>query len=572
MRRSSIWFAPVATLSFACETGADELVAVDHTISGVVAAGTDAAVVSHTVPASMLPGESRAIEVIVQNSGAVLWDNSDYQYRRPTVDGLIWAPQRIFNQQVAGGETITFAFNVTAPEFEGTYTFDARMYLGRRTGGGFFGDTLSVTVDVSDRVAPDYDAVLLSHDVPSTLNPGERRRVNVIMQNAGRQPWLPEDIELRPKGTLRSTRSRPLDIIDSGSSTDLPSYVYAPAEFGRYTFEMRMGRQDGPRYLEFGPTVEVPITVGSVETLLSTVNTQDDFAIIDFTSTPTIATYECSLDGSAYEACFPPVGYRRLVEQIHTFSVRATIDNLVDETPASYSWTSGPPGPPIGGDGFIGGNEECDDANVLNGDGCSSVMQIEGGFSCIGEPSVCNLSSLVFNYCDDGHVEVNLGFPFQYFASEPAITRLYVATNGRLFFSANPYIFQFTNTPIPTVFGDNFLAWWWDDLYFCDAPAAFSYSVIGSPPNRYARMVMSDVGLYPGRNPARVLRAEVRVYETRNEVEVDYGTNTIPNLTAHMGAENSQGVATMINPFGCGSYCLSADWPAGTTYTFPQQP
>jgi cysteine-rich repeat protein len=44
----------------------------------------------------------------------------------------------------------------------------------------------------------------------------------------------------------------------------------------------------------------------------------------------------------------------------------------------------------ICGDGFIIGSEGCDDANVADGDGCSSTCQIEGGYSCAGEPSVCS--------------------------------------------------------------------------------------------------------------------------------------------------------------------------------------
>ncbi len=34
--------------------------------------------------------------------------------------------------------------------------------------------------------------------------------------------------------------------------------------------------------------------------------------------------------------------------------------------------------------------EECDDNNVNNGDGCSSTCQIESGWTCTGEPSVCS--------------------------------------------------------------------------------------------------------------------------------------------------------------------------------------
>ncbi|MFH0770620.1 MAG: DUF4215 domain-containing protein, partial [Candidatus Peregrinibacteria bacterium] len=61
------------------------------------------------------------------------------------------------------------------------------------------------------------------------------------------------------------------------------------------------------------------------------------------------------------------------------------------------------------GSGFVTGAEECDDGNVLPGDGCSALCTAEHGFSCIGEPSTCTSTcgdSLVASNegCDDGDV------------------------------------------------------------------------------------------------------------------------------------------------------------------------
>uniref|UniRef100_A0A667XQM6 Pappalysin 2 n=1 Tax=Myripristis murdjan TaxID=586833 RepID=A0A667XQM6_9TELE len=41
------------------------------------------------------------------------------------------------------------------------------------------------------------------------------------------------------------------------------------------------------------------------------------------------------------------------------------------------------------GDGLIQGTEECDDSNLLDGDGCSKKCHKETGFNCNGEPSQC---------------------------------------------------------------------------------------------------------------------------------------------------------------------------------------
>lgn len=43
------------------------------------------------------------------------------------------------------------------------------------------------------------------------------------------------------------------------------------------------------------------------------------------------------------------------------------------------------------GDGIAAGSEACDDRNLMDGDGCSSVCAVEAGWSCTGEPSTCAL-------------------------------------------------------------------------------------------------------------------------------------------------------------------------------------
>ena len=48
------------------------------------------------------------------------------------------------------------------------------------------------------------------------------------------------------------------------------------------------------------------------------------------------------------------------------------------------------------GDGIVQAGEQCDDGNVVNGDGCSSTCQIQTGFTCVGTPSVC------YTTCGDG--------------------------------------------------------------------------------------------------------------------------------------------------------------------------
>lgn len=44
------------------------------------------------------------------------------------------------------------------------------------------------------------------------------------------------------------------------------------------------------------------------------------------------------------------------------------------------------------GNGLIQTGEQCDDGNTIDGDGCSSTCQVEDGFVCTGEPSLCEMN------------------------------------------------------------------------------------------------------------------------------------------------------------------------------------
>ena len=63
-------------------------------------------------------------------------------------------------------------------------------------------------------------------------------------------------------------------------------------------------------------------------------------ATFEFSSDEAAATFECRLDGGAWESCSSPASYESLAEGEHAFEVRA-VDAVghVDETPASHRWT-----------------------------------------------------------------------------------------------------------------------------------------------------------------------------------------------------------------------------------------
>ena len=63
--------------------------------------------------------------------------------------------------------------------------------------------------------------------------------------------------------------------------------------------------------------------------------------------------------------------------------------------------------PPVAGNGVIEGFETCDDGNTVEGDGCNSFGQIEDGWQCAGEPSICSRCGdgiiTGLEACDDGN-------------------------------------------------------------------------------------------------------------------------------------------------------------------------
>lgn len=61
------------------------------------------------------------------------------------------------------------------------------------------------------------------------------------------------------------------------------------------------------------------------------------------------------------------------------------------------------------GNGALDGNEACDDANLTNGDGCDFNCNVEAGFECAGEPSVCTGGDTCGNGILDGDELCELG-------------------------------------------------------------------------------------------------------------------------------------------------------------------
>jgi cysteine-rich repeat protein len=89
------------------------------------------------------------------------------------------------------------------------------------------------------------------------------------------------------------------------------------------------------------------------------------------------------------------------IAPIYELGGEETSGTPTDSSPIGNIAAGGGGGPPAScGDGTIGVGEQCDDNDANPGDGCSDTCQIESGYSCIGEPSVCTLGVT----CGDGAI------------------------------------------------------------------------------------------------------------------------------------------------------------------------
>lgn len=141
----------------------------------------NAAFVGQSVPSTMIGGQSYGVSVTMRNAGGTAWtsgganpfrlgaqnpqDNTTWGFGRREVPGT-----------VAPGATVTFSFNVTAPNVgaAGTYHFQWRMVQELVT---WFGD---FTPDVAVSVIP---ALTVSAN-PSTIYEGRRAGVTVSSKDA----------------------------------------------------------------------------------------------------------------------------------------------------------------------------------------------------------------------------------------------------------------------------------------------------------------------------------------------------------------------------------------------------
>jgi len=115
----------------------------------------DAEVVSHTIPAMMLPDQSITVSITLRNTGTEPWRASDMIHLGAVDDtDPFSSATRIAlgsGEEIWPGETKTFHLTLQTPSTEGYYTTDWRMVNDVK--GEWFGKTVKVRVKVGNQPA-----------------------------------------------------------------------------------------------------------------------------------------------------------------------------------------------------------------------------------------------------------------------------------------------------------------------------------------------------------------------------------------------------------------------------------
>lgn len=116
----------------------------------------NAAIVSDTIPSSMVPGKSYTVSVTVQNDSSVAWTEVAQIRLGAVGDSDPFAAGRQYlpaGLTVEPGQQYTFSFQMEAPLATGQYVTDWQMV---QEGVNWFGQTLTKTITVSQAVQYAY--------------------------------------------------------------------------------------------------------------------------------------------------------------------------------------------------------------------------------------------------------------------------------------------------------------------------------------------------------------------------------------------------------------------------------
>ncbi len=379
----------------------------------------DCEFVSDTVPATVSPGELVNVTYELRNNGLLTWPSATFQLCE--YDGRTWSSTRCLSlpSDVVDTATVTISEQLVAPTVPGTYSLLRQITdqaptdrLGRISSD----DCVDLTVDVVGGALLDASEVVADRDVPGSLAPGEIRPVSITMENTGANTWTSGGVTLvNTDGQLFGNAAPAVDTdVPAAGTFDFSFDIRAPTTPGSYDLRRRMNQPGGVGL--FGDEVVIPITVSATVTPLFGAEVSSTNFPGNFTPSQTQSvsvtmenTGSATWSGSSFAlvstntpndlwfrtattlpASCDPTAPGATCE--FSFNVRAPADlGFYD---ASWQMAN------IGGVGNFGGQaviadievtlcgngiiddtavppETCDYGDLIDGDGCSSVCQIE---------------------------------------------------------------------------------------------------------------------------------------------------------------------------------------------------
>ncbi len=216
-----------------------------HQTSAALAPSShDARLVQFEAPATMAPGERRAIRITVLNSGQLpsdAWTAGSYRLYSRTSPVNAWGVvSTTLQSDVPVGAQTTFTMVITALDVAGPANFEVQMFI---PGQGFFGDRISIPITI-DPAVRNRSCGVVTHNIPEALAPGSPFTASIEVLNNGAEPW--------PAGSCLYSRDSPLLLwqappcapIDTevlpGERYTVTFAAQAPAQTGVYRFERQL--------------------------------------------------------------------------------------------------------------------------------------------------------------------------------------------------------------------------------------------------------------------------------------------------------------------------------------------
>ena len=263
------------------------------TVAGALPAqaADNSQVVSHTLPTSLVCGESRQVSITFKNTGTTTWTAAGNYKLGPVGDqddlyssGRIPLPSGV---SVAPNQNYTFELTLTAPTTPGTYFTDWRMI---HVGSGWFGAIASRNVTVS---CAGNDADVDSQNLPATLGCGSQTyQASVTMRNTGGTTWTQAaGYKLGPVGDSDPFYSSGRIPLPSGTSV-------APGQTHTFNFTLTSNNTPGSYVTDWRMLQVNAGWFGEVASQTVTVSCATADAAVDSQNLP--ATLGCG--GQTYQA------------------------------------------------------------------------------------------------------------------------------------------------------------------------------------------------------------------------------------------------------------------------------